>query len=76
LKKDKIKKLVLKKMLEGTSCFIFNFIAQSYKELLKKLIGLITVFPESLQCLILHLPAGSTSVDQYYATRIQQMVGT
>jgi len=69
-----MKKLEIKKILEGTSCFIFNFIAQSYKELLKKLLGLISIFPETLQSLILYLPLNSTSVDTYFASRIQQML--
>jgi hypothetical protein len=62
--------LEIKKLLEGASCFVFNFIAQSYKELLRKLVGLITIFPETLLYLILYLPRGATNVDLYYATRI------
>lgn len=56
--------------MEGYSCFIFNFVAQSYKELLRKMVGLVSIFPESLLYLILYLPEGATNVDLYYATRI------
>lgn len=49
---------------------MFNYIAEDYRMLLKKLLNLVQVFPPSLKFLILYLPEGATHVDLYFAKKI------
>ena len=53
---------------------MFNFIADDYRMLLKKLVNLVPIFPPTLKFLILYLPQGCANVDFYYARRIQEQI--
>lgn len=53
---------------------IFNFVADDYNSLLKKLLPLVPFFPNNLRFLVVSLPANATSVDLYFARKIQGAV--
>jgi hypothetical protein len=53
---------------------LFNFVAEDYRGLLKKLLPLVPFFPNTLRFLIVSLPSHATSVDLYYARMIQASV--
>lgn len=44
--------------------------------LLRKLLNLVPHFPPTLKFIIVHLPANATSVDFYYARKIQEAVAS
>ena len=73
---SKWRKLEILKIFEATKaqCYLFNFIAEDYTALLRKLWALVDVFPSSLKFLILWLPKGEAKVDLFWAKRIQEAV--
>lgn len=74
LSKRKMEKIAVKAKFEVAQCLLVNYVADSYKLLLKKIIGLLSLIPSSLRMLIVPLPKGATHVDQYFAKRIQRIV--
>ena len=70
LSKRKMEKIAVKAKFEAAQCLLVNYVADSYKLLLKKIIGLLSLIPSSLRMLIVPLPKGATHVDQYFAKRI------
>jgi len=72
--KSKIKwrKLEIRKLFDAnkTQVLLFNFIAEDYNQLLKRLVGLVGIFPSSLKFIIVYLPKGAQNVDLFYARRI------
>ena len=69
-----MEKIPVKAKLEAAQCLLVNYVADSYKLLLKKIIGLLPLMPASLRMLVVPLPKGATHVDQYFAKRIQRIV--
>lgn len=68
----KWRKLEIRKFFENTTTnvLLFNHICQDYNQLLKKLVNLVPMFPNTLRFLIVYLPLGATQIDLYYARRI------
>lgn len=73
---QKWRKLEIRKFLHNnsTQVLVFNYICDDYKQLLRKLVALVPMFPTSLKFLIVYLPVGATAVDLYYSRRIQEIV--
>ena len=74
--KSKWRKLEILKMFDQikAQCYLFNYIADDYNQLLSKLWGLVEVLPSSIKFLILWLPKGAAKVDLFWAKRIQEAV--
>ena len=53
-----------------SQALLVNFVADDYRFLLKKMLGLVSIIPPSLKLLIVPLPKDATHVDQFYAKRI------
>lgn len=70
--KQKWRKLEIRKLMAQNQLqvILFNFIADDYRQLLRKLLNLVPHFPTSLKFIIVHLPANATTVDLYYARKI------
>ena len=59
---------------EQAQVLLVNFLADDYRFFLKKLLGLISLFPPTLKALVVPLPSGCRYVNMFYAKRIQQVV--
>lgn len=72
--KFKINMLKIRGKFDLSSALLVNFVADDYRFLLKKILGLVSIIPPTLKLLIVPLPKGATYVDQFYAKRIQHMM--
>lgn len=73
--KFKMQRIEVREKFETAQALLVNYVAEDYRFLLKKIFGLLSIIPSTLKTLIVPLPKGCAHVDQYYAKRIQRMIG-
>jgi len=61
--KFKINMLKVRMKFDMSQALLVNFVAEDYRFLLKKLLGVVSIIPPSLKLLIVPLPKDATYVD-------------
>ena len=72
--RNKMQRLDIRYKLDMASAFLVNYVADDYKFLLKKFHSIMSIIPSAVRTLIVPLPKGAATVDQFYAKRIQRLI--
>lgn len=72
--RNKLQRLDIRYKLDMAAAFLVNYVAEDYRFLLKKFLSILSIIPQTVRALIVPLPKGATSVDQFFAKRIQRMI--
>lgn len=74
--KLKINTLKVREKFDQANALLVNFIADDYRYLLRKMMGLVSIINPTTKLLIVPLPKNATYLDQFFAKRIQHMMAS